>query len=182
MVSAPCDCNTTILRGRAAACAGNPAAKVPWTVLQADSRPYIAPEYLPLNVKLSEPSKMRQQDIDLLVDHWHTRQEDKKIKTIFEFKAYQGSDKQPRSRRSLLEDRSKPRARPTYKKGPKGKHATTPEDWRASDEESSANSSESESDDDKDESPSDGSSKDTSSEGEEDPPETSRHRRNGTTA
>lgn len=106
-----------ILNQLAAECAGNPAAKVPWTVMQADSRPYIEREYLPRNVKLSEPSKMRQQDIDLLLDHWHTRREDRTGKKVFEFKAYQGSDKEPKERASQPEGLKTLRAGATYQRG-----------------------------------------------------------------
>lgn len=127
---------TVTLQSFAAECAGNPAAKVPWTVIQADSSPYIEPQYLPPNMKLSEPSKMRQQDIDLLLDHWHTRQEDKAVKKIFEFKAYQGGDKEPKSRGSRPERLKRPRARPMYKKARQQPRQSTPETWGSSKESS----------------------------------------------
>ena len=66
----------------------NDRGVVPWRAIQDDNEAFIHASYLPPDVKLQEPSKMRENEVQTLLEFWRERQENGEIP--FKFKAVRG--------------------------------------------------------------------------------------------
>jgi len=61
---------------------------VDWTALAENQDAMIDAEYLPINFKFRDPSKMKKSHYQALLEHWYERQQGAAINTTFEFKGY----------------------------------------------------------------------------------------------
>jgi hypothetical protein len=61
---------------------------VDWTALAENQDAMIDAEYLPIDFKYRDPSKMKKSHYQALLEHWYERQQDAEINTTFEFKGY----------------------------------------------------------------------------------------------
>jgi hypothetical protein len=50
-------------------------AIIPWSKLIQDPFSWIEPECIPDGFKWADPSKLRVDDVELILNHWHQRQE-----------------------------------------------------------------------------------------------------------
>jgi hypothetical protein len=62
--------------------------RVPWTTIAKSTNKYIAPEYLPSHIDfdLSQPTKLKLNVINSILQHWQVRQS--KSKTAFQFRSH----------------------------------------------------------------------------------------------
>ncbi|KIK78318.1 hypothetical protein PAXRUDRAFT_16933 [Paxillus rubicundulus Ve08.2h10] len=54
---------------------GIPNAAIPWGEVARNQNKYISPKYLPLNFKVTDPSKMHKKDATLLLGFWRSHQD-----------------------------------------------------------------------------------------------------------
>ncbi|TFY67308.1 hypothetical protein EVJ58_g1717 [Rhodofomes roseus] len=66
------------------------SARVPWLALATNSNDYIDPVYLPEDIILRDPEKLRQDEIGALIRHWRTRQQEGT--PVLRFKAYRNGE------------------------------------------------------------------------------------------
>jgi len=126
---------------------------VPWASLLGSEADYVDPKYVPVNFTFKEPSKLSKQEALDRLKFWYGRQEDPKIKTVFQFQKVLGRDGEPESLPDAAEPRKKKASRskrPTKLKkadGKKQRQRKQPVDSDASDSSASEDSAKSSSTD-----------------------------------
>jgi hypothetical protein len=71
---------------------GMKKAKVPWARIFLDHDLFIASEYLPTDVELTDPSKIHRDVTESIMRHWYKRQEDGTKDVTFCFMAFEEKD------------------------------------------------------------------------------------------
>lgn len=71
---------------------GSKKAKVPWAHLSSEHCLFIDSEYLPVDVELTDPSKIHRDVTESIMQHWWNRQEDSTEDVTFSFIAFEQKD------------------------------------------------------------------------------------------
>src|SRR6202790_1169604 len=69
---------------------GNNKALVPWGFFQGHEDIYVEDEFIPDGFTFKEPSKLSKPEAYLRLKFWYDRQQDRKIETVFRFRAVKG--------------------------------------------------------------------------------------------
>lgn len=64
---------------------GRPKASVPWGSLFGSEAEYVDQEYMPDSFTFKEPSKLSKPEALTSLKFWYDRQQNPKVKTVFQF-------------------------------------------------------------------------------------------------
>ncbi|KIK72514.1 hypothetical protein PAXRUDRAFT_180517, partial [Paxillus rubicundulus Ve08.2h10] len=64
----------------------------PWGEVARNQNKYISPKYLPLNFKVTDPSKMHKKDAIILLDFWRSHQDEDKH-SVLRFRRWRGTNR-----------------------------------------------------------------------------------------
>jgi hypothetical protein len=95
---------------------------VDWTALSENQDGMIDAEYLPINFKFRDPSKMKKSHYQALLEHWYERQQGAGINTTFKFKGYWDSSSESVQTANVRHPGRQKRRKPrSYNQGSKKK-------------------------------------------------------------